>query len=814
LIGRTLSHFEITAKLGEGGMGEVYLAQDHRLERRVALKVLPSELSEDPERLKRLKREARSLAALDHPNIVPIYSMESAEGVHFLTMAYIEGEPLEQLIPAGGFSIRRLLDLAVPMADALRAAHREGIVHRDLKPANVMLDRDGRLRVLDFGLAKRELGPAGDLSQAETRGMTEQMTREGMILGTYPYMSPEQAEGRSVDARSDLFSFGIMLYEMACGARPFEGQTGIGLITAILRDDPQPLAAVKPELPARLGEILDRCLEKKPDDRYASARELRDELEALRRDVAAGTVTESRSQMKTAVQSDALPRAPSMPDASRWRGARPLVAAAIVAVLAIATWKFLPQGSGESISLAVLPFENVQQDEDVDYLCDGVAESLIHQMGALPEIAVSPLTAVLRLKGRDVGAQEAGRLLGVETVLAGTLELDGSRLQVSTRLLDVESGEELWSQSWDRDAADLISVQNEIAEAVLDQGLRVQLSSDEQRQLTRNPTAVGEAHDLYLQARYLQRLATEDDYLEARVLLERAIARDPEFALAYLWLAATHSMMVVDGLERPTDGWPRANRNVRRAIAIDPDLPSVPAFTHGQAFFFDWDWEGARRERELAMQSLVGGFDPDLLRTFALERWALGHPEEALALARRSRELDPLSVGLAMLEADYLVYAGQPEAALTLYERTIDAQPDNPEPYFGMADALAQQGRFDEAIDYRRRAHAVVGDGEMAMLFEQAVGEEGYREADLVGVRRQLDWLEARERWGYISPLELARAHAQLGDVEKAFERLDQAFVDRSPGLVFLNVDRAWDRIRSDPRFEDAVLKVGLPTPG
>ncbi len=644
------------------------------------------------------------------------------------------------------------------------------------------------------------------------------MTREGTILGTYPYMSPEQAEGKPVDGRSDLFSFGVMLYEMACGMRPFQGETGIAQLMAILRDDQPPLAEVRPELPARLGEIVDRCLEKSPDARYGAAEELRDDLEELRREVARGAAVSGIAVSGTAASSPLRPAAatlaPPRPAVIKPQGRRGVwvAAAAVLAALGIAIWGLRPEEVAAQ-SLAVLPFENTLEDEDTEYLCDGVAESLIRQVSTLPSVRVTPLTAALNFKGKRVDPGEAGRQLGVDTVLAGTLSLEGERLRITAELVDVDSGAELWSNTYDREVVDLLNVQDEIADAILDDGLRLRLAGDERRELVRNPTADGEAYDLYLQARYLQRRATEDDYLEARELLQRAIIRDPEFALAYGWLAGTHMMMVVDGLERPTDGWPQSNRYLRQAAAIDPNLVSLRALTHGHAFFFDWDWEGAKRERERAMQSVVGELDPDLIRTFALERWALGRPGEALALARRARELDPLSIGLAMLEADYLVYAGQPDAALALYERTIEGEPDNPEPYFGLAEALVQQGRFDEAIEARRQAHTVAGDTELAARFATARGTEGYRQVDRAYVRLQLEWLEARAGWGYVSPLDLARAHAQLGDAEEAFRYLEAAFVDRSAGLVFLNSDRVWDSIRDDPRFLDAVRRVGLPSP-
>ena len=808
--GTRLGHFEIVSKLGQGGMGEVYLAHDTLLERKVALKVLSGHLVGDVEGLKRLQREARSLAALDHPNIVPVYSFESDEDVHFLTMAYIDGQTLARLLPAGGFPLRELLELAIPLADALRAAHRRGIVHRDLKPANVMIDRDGRPRVLDFGLAKKSAWARGEASVLTTLSATEHVSEAGTILGTYPYMSPEQAEGKTVDARSDLFSFGVMLYEMACGARPFHGGTAISLISSILRDEPRPICEVKPDLPRRLDVVISRCLEKDPAARYPTAEALRSDLEALR----PGTASASpASQTSKAAVSLAAAQTGRVSRASFTRRTGLWLAAVVVVLGAtgIGVWSPWRRGGAGPRTLAVLPFENTLKDPEGAYLCEGVAESLIRQLAGLPSIRVRPLGAALSLKGQGLDPIEAGKKLGADIVLAGKLEREGDRLRIKVELLDVGARSSLWSNSYDRPAKDLLGVQEEIASAMLAAGLKTRLTAEQQRDLIRRPTIDGEAYDLYLQARYLTRRSTEDDLLRAIDLLRRATVRDPRYAQAYLMLGGVYEVLAIDGYQRPTDAWALASRYIRQGLALDPNLPDAFAVRHGMAFFFDWDWEGAERERKAAMQSPIGECDPDLFRSFSISLVALARPEEALAMARRSRELDPLSIGLTMLEADYLTRVGRLDEAIALYQRAIKVEPDNPEQYFGLAEALFEQKRFDEAIEARKRAHTVAGDKEMVARFAAARGEKGYREADRAWVSSQLVLLQARSTWGYVSPLDFARAYAQLGEKEKAFEYLEKAFTDHSPGLVFLNVDRAWDGVRRDPRFQAVVKKVGLP---
>jgi TolB-like protein len=590
-----------------------------------------------------------------------------------------------------------------------------------------------------------------------------------------------------------------VLYEMSRAARPFQGRTGFELSAAILNHVPE-LASIAPPLQT----VILRCLEKDAAQRYKNGSEVRAALEMIR---TGGAVPLAPSTARPAAVVDTTSRTPAARPSRRraiWAGAGLLTATA----LAIATWQLWPTTVR---SLAVLPFENRTNDEDLGYLCEGISESLIRQTATLPALRVSNFSTVLNFNGRSVDAAAAGRQLGVESVLAGTLERQGPRLLISARLIDVATGRQLWTNAYDRDAADLLDVQDEIATAIMNDGLRLRLSSEQRQQLVRHPTTDGDAYDLYLQARFVQRRATEEDYLYSRELLQRAIVRDPKFALAYAALSGNYAMMVTDGLERPTDAWPQVNKHARQALALDSTLPEALAMEHAVAFLFDWDWAGAERARRRFLESPVGDFDPQVLRAMSTELWALGRPDQALQLARRTRELDPRSPYLAILEADYLLRTDQFDAATALYRHAVSLEPDNLNAYFGLAEALYRQKRFDEAIAARQKAHELAADDALKEVLASARGEQGYRAIDEAWVRLQIDALKARAATAYVSPLDLARAYAQLGDTELAFRHLEASFVDRSPGLVFLKVDRAWDVVRDDPRFTSAVQRVGLP---
>ena len=803
--GQTLGPYVVVSTLGRGGMGEVYRARDTKLDRDVAIKVLPAVFGSDLDRIARFQREARTLAALNHPNIAAIYGLEERDGATALVLELVEGPTLADRIAQGAIPLDETLRIATQIADALEAAHERGIIHRDLKPANVKLRHNGTVKVLDFGLAKRPSEEDGREVHVDPLSGDE-LTGDGAILGTVGYMSPEQAAGRPAVFASDQFSFGVILFELLTGRRPFARETPVETLNAIIRDDPPPIATLNPGVPQSLQRLIDRCLAKEADHRHGDTREIALELGRVRSDLE----TQSRREAPAAVLADrppALARHPGTEARRRWWG---LAAALVLSIVAAgAAWGLWPTSGGVR-TLAVLPFASGAADRDVEYLADGITESLIQRISRLPSLSVMARSTVSNFKGKPITPQEVGRQLGVDAILTGTVSLRSGQLHIIVELVDVTSGVQLWGKSYDRPAAALVSVQDEIVNAIVSEGVRLAMSDDERRALARHPTEDPVAYDLYLQARHLIFRGTEADVLKARDLLVRATARDPRFAQAYKALAAGYVAMALDGFARPTDAFPEANRYVSRAFEIEPQLAEAHGTAASVAFLFDWDWAEAERQWALA-ENLPSGALPTHERVaHSMGRWVLAGPAEALRVVRRLRALDPLTVSYAVIEADYLFHSGDLEAAAALYEKTIEDEPTE-DALFGLAEVRRKQRRFDEALEVRRRAHQLAGDDWLLEAFGTARGEEGYKAIDRMAVEGELDALRARAATAYVSPLDFARAHARLGNREEAFGYFDAAFADRAPGLVFLEVDSAWDNIRDDPRFAGAVRRVGLP---
>jgi eukaryotic-like serine/threonine-protein kinase len=754
LSGRRIAGYDVIDLVGAGGMGEVYRARDGRLGREVAFKVLEPTIAADPEYRRRFEHEARSASALNHPNIVTIYTVAEEDEVTFITMELVQGETLRHLM-AATLRLQTVLDISVQLAAALSAAHALGIVHRDLKPENIMVTADGLLKVLDFGLAKRDGVPSD----------------HGTTAGTLVYMSPEQALGQHVGPASDQFALGAIMYEMLTGHHAFHRQSRIETLDAIVSTEPRPIQRLNAGVPASLRQIVARCLSKQPAGRYANTRDV--EL-ALRKAHADISQRPTRRQLL-------------------WIGAGTVA----TAIAGSATWILWPPHS-----LAVLPFANTAGSDAAEYLCIGLAQTLIARMNHLP-LGVKSFSLVSNFVRSRSAPRTIGEQLGVEKVVTGSVAVEGTRLLVTAALVDVRTGAQLWTKQYDE------------LTAIVDDGLHLRLTRDERRELLSRPTDSVEAFDLYLQARRFQLGNSEDDYLAARPLLAEAVEKDAQFAEAWMMLAGNYWISVLENYLSPADGWPQADRCLAQAAALSPRLPDLSFGRATKSFFSDRNWAEADRAWQTAESAPDRDIQPELLSTHALAVWALGDVWQALRLIGRARLIDPLSQIFLLHEASYLLYAGQREEAAARCRSVIETHPDEAAAYFMLAEVRRAQGRFDEAIAARRKAHALRddSDGDLDAALSGAVGKEGYLRIERTAIERlELPTLERRARKAYASPIDFARAFAQLGEKDRAFEYLDQALAEGSPGLVFVRVDPAWEAIRSDRRFAAAVRRVGLPS--
>jgi serine/threonine protein kinase/Tfp pilus assembly protein PilF len=791
LTGRQIHGYDVHALLGAGGMGEVYLARDLRLGRDVALKILPRFAAGSPRAVRRFEDEARSASVLNHPNIVTIYGVGEDDDVSYIAMERVIGRTLREIIASADLAIPAVLDLAVQLADALAVAHDKGIVHRDLKPENVMVTPEGLLKVLDFGIAKREgTVDAGPTLDTESEAATPE-TQAGTILGTVGYMSPEQADGRRATAASDQFSFGAILYELLTGRRAFERASRSATLEAIKRDEPEPIESINANVPVPLRRFVTRCLEKDPGARYARTPDLAAELREIRERVTGGGL--SRRQVI-------------------WLGVAATVATTTAGGLG---WWMWPRGPRVR-SLALLPFENADQNEELDHLCDGLTDALILRIGVLPSIRVMAHSLVSNFKRSTLDARSFARKIGADSVLTGTVTRRAGELTIAASLVEIASGKPLWSNSYTRSAADLQLVQDAIATEIVNDGIRLQLSDEDRNRLVRHATENADAYELFLQAKYLHEQQERDLNLQARGLFERAIALDPKFALAYAALGATFSTAAINGWEVPADCWPECQRNAREALNRDSELPDAYVENASRQFFYNWDWPAADRDWGLAMRARSAGMFLPLRTGRALQQWALGRTADALRIIREIRALDPLSPLFIVKEAHFLRQDGQLDQAAAAYETALREDPDMAAAAAGLAEIRRAQGRFDEAIKLLRRAiPSAIPQGfdeTLDRLLHTAQGADGCRQIERRATEASLHILDLASAAGlYVSPIDRARLYAQLGDSRRALDSLDNALDIRDPGVVTLNADTAWDAVRTHPRFIEAVKKVGLP---
>jgi eukaryotic-like serine/threonine-protein kinase len=692
--GARLGPYEIVSLLGAGGMGEVWRARDPRLDREVALKVLPAELAEVPGRLARFQREARALAALSHPNIVTIHSVEEAEGVRFITMERVEGDTLSSLISRGGMALDQFFAIAIPLADALAAAHARGVVHRDLKPANVMVTEKGWVKILDFGLAKPASGAAGNNSRAPT-DILEPLTREGVVLGTVPYMSPEQLQGRPADARSDIFSLGTVLCEMATGQRPFRGTSPGEVLSSILSDEPPSVSDLRPDLPRQLGRIVRHCLAKDPDRRFQSATDLRNELEELREELAQNSMIEKiegpRRRQEASV-GDAVEPAIS---ASMRR--RRLAIPALLAIPLILVALLLLRRGDESpqpveptalaetafprTALAVLPFVDLSADPEYAYFASGLHDELLTQLSRVAALSPRGRTSVMGYAGTTKPLRQIAEELEVGALVEGSVQVVAGRLRVGVRLLDPATGEPLWAERYDRPLDDAFAIQSEVAQRVV-AAVGATLASDERRAIAEAPTANAEAYLLYLQGlEYYRRPGARRSNVEiAQQLFERALELDPEFALAHVALSEVHGLMYSLRYDPSLSRVAAQREAAEAALRIAPDLPQAHlamamTYTFGQPLG-KVDWEARLRHLEVALGRLP--HDVSIVTRIAAVNRILGNWDAALDAFERAAELDPRDAtvfgGLGYALRELRRY---PEA-VAAFDRAVLLTPDVP----------------------------------------------------------------------------------------------------------------------------------------
>jgi len=759
MIGQSLGHYKILEKLGAGGMGEVYRAEDTSLKRQVALKVLPPDLASSQERLERFQREAETLAALDHPNIVTVFTVEHDEDVHFLTMQLVEGKRLSELIPKGGMPLERIFEIAIPQADALAAAHEKGVIHRDLKPANIMLSDDGRVKVLDFGLAKLRL----EAAPPEATGLpTEPLTEEGRALGTVPYMSPEQLEGRDLDARTDIFSLGVILYEMATGERPFQGDTSASVISAIMRDTPREVDVLRTELPHHLGRIVRHSLEKDPNERFQSARDIRNQLDDLAQELKTEKILKEHKQ----------------PGAAEPPGKRihwPLVAVSLVVVLVavLVAFRFARRGIEEPASgelppiesLAVLPFDNLMNDPEQDYFVEGMHDALIAELAQIGALTVISRQSVLRYRATEKSIPEIAQELRVDAVVEGSVFRAGETVRITAQLLQALPTERhLWAGSYEKDLRDVLALQREVAQAVATE-INVTVTGAQQARLTRDRVVDPQAYDYYLRGnQYFERGLGGPDILIAVEMYERSVASDPTFALAYAALAKALARIHFQRYDPTEEVAGKSLSAVERALALDPDLPEARAA-------MGWHYYWARRDIDRALEEFLTALrsqpnNSDILLAVGLSRRRQGKWDQALRDLELAFELDPLSNEKATEVGISYFYARQYEAAEDYFDRAISIAPDHHRAYMHLASAhIALDHSLDRALGTLKEGASVIGRLEFA---KRAIGFNHAEEPIWLVVQEFEEEFKSipPEEFGSLEPMYLnymAEFHARHG---------------------------------------------------
>lgn len=770
-------------------MGEVYKARDLRLDREVAIKVLPEQFENDPEALTRFEREAKAVASISHANILSIHDFGNDHGVHFAVMELLEGETLRARMRRTTFAWRKAAEIGAILADALFAAHSKGIVHRDVKPENIFLTSDGRVKVLDFGIALVSKPRA--IEEPDQAAETQPVnTVIGSVMGSMGYMSPEQLRGEPVDRRGDIFALGCVLFEMVSGVKAFARKTPAESISATLHDDPPDLVDRGVQVPPDFDRIISHCLEKKPEERFQSARDLAFALRTI-------STSTGIPQSSPAATATAPPSRSTMPYG--------IALAAVALVLAGAGFLWWALRPAALRSIAVLPFVNATQDPNTDYLSDGITESIINSLSRLPDFSVMSRSSVFRYKGPDIDPLKAGSELKVQAVLLGRLVRRGDQLSVSTELVDARSNRQIWGEQYNRKLTDIQSIQEDIAQEISEK-LRIRLSGEDKKRLVKHHTENSEAYALYLQGRYQWNKRSLEGMQTAIEFFQKAINQDQRYALAYAGLADSYALLADYNVLPAREVMPRAKSAAMKALEIDDTIAEAHASLGWAELTLDWDWAGAEKEFKRSIE-----LNPNYATAhqwYAEYLTVRGRPEEARASVKRAQDLEPASLPISVALASTLYYTRRNDEAIEQSRRAIVMDPQFVGAHLFLGRAYEQKGAYSEAIAELQQA-LKLSEGDSNEL--AALGRAYARAGDAAEARKILKDLIDRSTRTYVQPMSIAAIHGALGNKDDAFQWLQKSLGDRSIWLIYLKVDPAFDNLRQDQRFSEVLRQVGLP---